>query len=115
MNTYRQNVVDVLQLFASKTEQLELFEAEEENLFVPDVLLSRWEQIYRPEKTQFQVGFSAEEVHDLSCFYDFVLARVNEFPRGGFTTLMTDLYWDSVCRLAETTLETLAKNEEVES
>ncbi len=114
MNVHRRRVVEVLQLFASKSEQFELFSAEEENIFVPAFLFARWEEIYWPDDSEFRDGFSVEELQDLDCFYDFLLARLERFPKGGFRVLMTDIYWDSVCRLAESTLERLGRNEKAD-
>ncbi len=114
MNVHRRRVVEVLQLFASKSEQFELFWAEAEKIFVPDVLSARWEKIYWRDGSKFRDGFSIEELQDLDCFYDFLLARLERFPKGGFRVLMTDIYWDSVCRLAEATLERLGRNEKAD-
>lgn len=115
MNLHRQRIIDVLQLFDSKSEQFEHYWPEGEEFHIPDVLLSRWEEVYRGEDQKFREGFSAEELQDLNCFYDFLLGRVGRLPKANFKALMTDIYWDSVCRFADEVLQTLAQNMEVES
>ena len=113
VHAHRQRVVDALQLFASKAEQFELSHSEGES--IPDVLLERWEEVYLQNDPRFESGFSEGELHDLNCFYDFLLGRIELFPTRRLKALMTDVYWDSVCRFASDILGTLQRNEEAEA
>ena len=113
MDTHRARVVEVLQVVASKSEQYDYYMGE--NISIPDTLLAQWEEIYRQNDKSFEDGFSERELHDLNCFYDFLLARMGTFPKNNFEDLMKDMYWDSVCRLASELLKKLSDNSEVAS
>ncbi len=113
MDNHRARVVEVLQVIASKPEQYDYYMVENTN--IPDTLLAQWEETYLQNDKTFEAGFSESELHDLNCFYDFLLARMGAYPKNNFEDLMKDMYWDSVCRLASELLETLSDNAEVAS
>ncbi len=114
MNRHRETIIHVLQLFASKSEQFELYWDEEEKIFIPDVLRGRWEEAYWPDSRKFEEGFLETELQALDTFRRFFLSRMNLLPHGNFRNLMTDVYWDSICRLADETLALLSENEALE-
>jgi len=107
--------VETLQIIASKSEQYDFFGGEVHNTDIPEVLLAQWEEVYHQSNEQFEEAFSENELHDLNCFYDFLLGRISQFPKHDFEALMKCIYWDSVCRLATELLDTLSRSTEAAS
>ncbi len=99
MHSARTNVIEVLQLIALKSEKIDLYEEAHDQIFIPEVLLGRWEKVYRPEKPEFEAAFDEFERKQLNCFTDFFLARVNGLPPE-FGELLKDPYWSAVCDFA---------------
>ncbi len=104
MHSARTNVIEVLQLIALKSEQIDLYEQAQDQISVPEVLLGRWERVYRPEKFGFEAAFDELESKQLNCFTDFFLARVNGLPPE-FGELLKDPYWSAVCDFAGQVLD----------
>ncbi len=108
MNSARINVIETLQLIALKSEQIDLEERTEESISIPNLLLEKWEEVYRPEKAEFEASFSDSELKQLSCFTDFFLARINGLPKK-FGELLKDPYWSAVCEFAGQLLEDFSR------
>ena len=104
MNSARINVIETLQLVALKSKLIDLAERAEEPISIPHALLEKWEELYRPEQTHFQAGFSEAELTQLNCFTDFFLVGENGLP-GEFSELLKDPYWNAVCDFAGQVLE----------
>ena len=113
MNAFRVNIIEALQVIALKSMQIDLYEQHEQVIDVPDQLLKRWEQVYRPDKEGFENEFSEAELKQMNCFTDFYLARVKSFP-SGLNELMKDPYWASVCEFAGELLQDFEKSGETE-
>lgn len=102
MGTYKDNVIGVLQIISSKSEQIDLFERfadSDRRRNVPDVLLERWESAYRPDLAEFNSQFSETELRQMNCFTDFFLSRIGNLPTE-CRELLRDPYWDKVCKYA---------------
>jgi hypothetical protein len=109
MNRFRINVIEALQQIASKSNQIDAYEAAEKAINVPDVLLKDWERVYRPELDGFEESFTKADLQQLNCFTDFFLARINSLP-DSFNELLKDPCWNSICEFAGQILEDFAKS-----
>jgi len=99
MKNYRVNIVEVLQLIAFKSEQIDLYDEAKGALDIPDYLLNKWEVVYRPDANGFMEEFAESELRQLNSFTDFFLARMSSFPES-FNDLLKDPYWNAVCEFA---------------
>lgn len=108
MNSARINVIEVLQLIALKTEQIDLEEQAEKAKSIPHLLLEMWEEVYKPDQQEFEAGFTKAELKQLYNFTDFFRERVDERPNK-LSELFKDPYWNTVCEFAAEILEDFSK------
>jgi hypothetical protein len=90
-----------------RSEQIDLCRASNTPVDLPEALLRRWEESYQPHRPGFDQAFSAEELRQLGCFTDFLLARMSSFPKE-LDQLLKDPYWNAVCQYAWQLLEDLS-------
>lgn len=108
----RENVIFVLHKIALKSEQIDLYEDGVGHDDLPEYLLSKWEDAYRPDKKEFSIEFTENELSQMNCFYDFFLSRVGNLPKE-FRELMKDPCWCTVCEYANEILNDFEANESI--
>lgn len=114
MNRFRIDVIEALQQIASKSIQIDIHEAAETSVSLPDELLKNWEEVYRPELIGFNDSFTEAELKQLNCFTDFLLARMSKLPER-FSELLKDPCWNSISEFAGEILEDFEHSKEPSS
>ena len=104
----RLNVIEALQIIASKSEHLARSDRLDEGERLPQVLLQEWQRhSYRPDDSGIHESFSVSELDQLRRFTEFYRERVDRLP-SDVQHLMTDPYWKSIIEYAEKLVERMA-------
>jgi hypothetical protein len=104
MNSIRKGIKNVLEIIASKEEQL-TYRENVPTADVPVELLCMWfDDCYHPNSSQHRNAFSIEEQTILSEFNEFYDERVDKLPKN-FDELQTNPEWGEIVNEAKKVLD----------